>query len=72
MCFRSFGGFADDDRWVKEATNLAAALEKDQKSDFIQAYYYTAGYDSPFKLFNRTNEVWFVKSTSETNVDAVQ
>ena len=60
--FSSFGGFADDDSWAAEAGKLALALQKDQKSDFVQDFYYTAGYDSPSKLFNRTNEVWFVKT----------
>lgn len=27
--------------------------------------YYTAGYDPPFKLFGRRNEIWFVKKAEK-------
>lgn len=55
---RSFGGFADDDQFLNEARALSGLLkERKVHEDF----YFTAGYDSPFKLFNRTNEVWLVK-----------
>ena len=36
--FSSFGGFADDDSWAAEAGKLALALQKDQKSDFVQDF----------------------------------
>ena len=55
---RSFGGFADGDTYLNEAKDLSSKL-KDRKVH--EEFYFTAGYDSPFKLFNRTNEVWFVK-----------
>ncbi len=56
---RTFGGRAEDEHYIKEADNLVKALGDAQ--DLTQEYYYTAGYDSPFKLFNRRNEVWFIK-----------
>lgn len=56
---RTFGGFANDDNWIKQADELGKALPKD--AQYIEDYYRTAGYDSPFKLFKRRNEVWFIK-----------
>ena len=53
-----FGGFADDEKYIDAARKLGESL-KDKP--FISETYYTAGYDSPYKLFNRLNEVWFVK-----------
>ena len=55
---RSFGGFADDNKFLTEAKDLSSKLNGRKVHE---EFYFTAGYDSPFKLFNRTNEVWFVK-----------
>ncbi|MBN3320328.1 HEBP2 protein, partial [Atractosteus spatula] len=55
---RSFGGFALESDW----TDNAQALEADLKAAGISydpVSYVAAGYDSPFRLFNRHNEVWF-------------
>ncbi|XP_052781542.1 heme-binding protein 2-like isoform X2 [Mya arenaria] len=54
----SFGGFASEEQWIDEARILS---EKLKDKSIHQEFYFTAGYDSPFKLFNRCNEVWFVK-----------
>ncbi|XP_013406655.1 heme-binding protein 2 [Lingula anatina] len=61
---RSFGGFANDDKWIDHSQALANSLQKNDEP-IAQDYYYTAGYDSPFKMFNRTNEVWFEKQKSQ-------
>jgi len=54
----SRGGFMNEEQWISEARDLSERLTaKPIRKD----YYFTAGYDSPFKLFNRTNEVWFLK-----------
>lgn len=66
MCcyhYRQFGGFTEDDTWIEQARNLANSLK--DKTDFEKDYYFTAGYDAPFKLFNRTNEVWFIKKANK-------
>jgi len=55
---RGFGGFAKEQQWIDEARELS---EKVNNKNIQQEFYFTAGYDSPFKLFNRLNEVWFVK-----------
>lgn len=55
---RSFPEFASKQKWLKEASALAKEL--DGKANYVKEYYYTAGYDSPFQLTNRHNEVWFI------------
>jgi len=55
---RSFGGFASMKDWIKEAAELAATLPSDAK--YVKDFYYTGGYDAPFTLFNRHNEIWFI------------
>uniref|UniRef100_A0A8C0QLS8 Heme-binding protein 2 n=1 Tax=Chelonoidis abingdonii TaxID=106734 RepID=A0A8C0QLS8_CHEAB len=57
---RSFGGFASPEKYAEEAQALARIL-KNVGQSFHEDFYYTAGYDSPFKLFNRHNEVWYFK-----------
>jgi len=54
-----FGGYAmEDSVWMKTAGQFANALGERAKS-LITDSYYTAGYDSPMKFFNRRNEVMF-------------
>ncbi|XP_013406732.1 heme-binding protein 2 [Lingula anatina] len=55
----SFGGFATETDDIQKAAKLAQIL-KDAGVSFYEDFYYTAGYDSPFKLLNRHNEVWFI------------
>jgi len=57
---RSFKGFAGQDEYLKEAATLAADLSNATISHHTD-FFYTAGYDSPFKPFNRHNEVWYFK-----------
>jgi len=62
IIYRQFSGFTRKFiAWQKEAVALGDALTKDGITDFETKYYFTAGYDAPFKLFNRHNEVWFLK-----------
>ncbi|NXT59308.1 HEBP2 protein, partial [Pluvianellus socialis] len=57
---RSFGGFASPEKYAEEAEVLARIL-RNRGQPFHEDFFYTAGYDSPFKLFNRHNEVWYFK-----------
>ncbi|XP_069497209.1 heme-binding protein 2-like [Ambystoma mexicanum] len=57
---RSFSGFTSVEKNTEEAQRLAQSLVRDGQC-FHEDFYYTAGYDSPFKLFNRHNEVWYFK-----------
>jgi len=55
---RRFGGFPfTHDHWEKEMKALEADLMFD-KHRYQQGQYYTAGYNSPWKLHHRRNEVW--------------
>jgi len=55
---RSYPGFSDEKKFLEEAEALAKALNSSQT--YQRSYYYTAGYDSPFTVFNRHNEIWFI------------
>ena len=55
---RSFGGFASMKDWISEAATLTKVLPDDAK--YVKDFYYTGGYDAPFTLFNRHNEIWFI------------
>jgi len=55
---RVYPGFTSQKRFIEEAQELAAALNSTQTYD--KSMYYLAGYDSPFHLFNRHNEIWFI------------
>ncbi|KAH3828000.1 hypothetical protein DPMN_129948 [Dreissena polymorpha] len=57
---RQFSGWAMDyPVWRDEAVKLGEALTKDGL-EFVTETWWTAGYDSPFKVLNRHNEVWFL------------
>ncbi|GFR77865.1 heme-binding protein 2-like [Elysia marginata] len=59
---RYFGGFAREADYVENAEVLGKALIRDSR-DFDASFFYTAGYDSPFKILFRHNEVWYVAKT---------
>eukprot|EP00057_Strongylocentrotus_purpuratus_P004551 XP_003728923.1 PREDICTED: heme-binding protein 2 [Strongylocentrotus purpuratus] len=61
---KKFGGNANDEKYMEEMKKFIPILEKDghQVKDDV---YYFAGYDSPFKLLNRRNEVWLVKDCED-------
>lgn len=58
-----FGGRPTIDDILKKADDLGDALEKDGKA-FTHDHFVSAGYDPPFKIFNRHNEVWFFAADS--------
>ena len=53
-----FGGFANDTQFREETQKL---LQKVGRSFVNTDFYFTAGYDSPYKMVNRRNEVWLLK-----------
>ncbi len=61
-CF--FAGHMEALRTVRgsraELLKLIESLKRDGMK-FKEAPFYRAGYDSPFKLTNRRNEVWLIK-----------
>jgi len=61
----TFGGYAMMDRtWIREAEKFKTKLKKTSNSINFSEFY-TAGYDSPWKFWNRTNEVMFEENSKE-------
>lgn len=62
---RTFGGYAkgffgNKNYWKTELESLKSALTRDGKK-FDSENFYTIGYDSPYKFYDRHNEVWVSK-----------
>ncbi|XP_028295576.1 heme-binding protein 2 isoform X2 [Gouania willdenowi] len=57
---RTFGGFANEAMRREELLKLVESLKRDGVEHVDQPFY-IAGYDSPFKLTNRRNEVWILQ-----------
>lgn len=53
----AFGGFAKEAKVIARASELVEKLDKAKKK-YVQGPYFEAGYDAPFRLINRHNEVW--------------
>eukprot|EP00775_Hariotina_reticulata_P004207 gene4207-4456_t len=54
---QSFGGFANAAEYKKQATQLMTKLDE-LDEPYNTQFWFTAGYDSPYTLTNRRNEVW--------------
>ncbi|XP_048210139.1 heme-binding protein 2 [Perognathus longimembris pacificus] len=57
---RSFDGFSSGQKNQEQLLTLASILREDGKV-FDEKVFYTAGYNSPFKLLDRNNEVWLIQ-----------
>ncbi|KAL8586443.1 hypothetical protein ACOMHN_050038 [Nucella lapillus] len=57
---KSFAGFATDDDNIQHVMSLYQTLSSDTKTaaSVDTKFYYTAGYDGPYRFDNRHNEVW--------------
>ena len=55
----SYSGFTSDDKLLQYATQLGTLLDRDGV-DYVKEHYFYCGYDPPYRLFNRHNEVWFL------------
>ena len=53
----SFGGFVNDQKVVQYASILRDALDVD-KIKYDNSHYFYAGYDPPYRLVSRHNEIW--------------
>ncbi|KAJ8356750.1 hypothetical protein SKAU_G00195440 [Synaphobranchus kaupii] len=56
----TYGGFTNEPKSGEQLLELVESLQRDGLT-LEEKHYYTAGYDSPFKLTNRLNEVWLFK-----------
>lgn len=61
---RTYGGFANEKSKREELQKLMESLRR-EGVPFVDKPFYAVGYDSPFKLFNRRNEVWVLRSLPE-------
>ncbi|XP_045917230.1 heme-binding protein 2 isoform X1 [Micropterus dolomieu] len=61
---RTYGGFSNENSKREELLKLMESLQRDGVQ-YIDKPYYAVGYDSPFKLTNRRNEVWVLKKEPE-------
>jgi len=70
-CFnacRTFGGFANDKVHMEEHTTLWNSLSEEDRNNVKKtAHYYLAGYDAPFKLLFRRNEIWMIVKNEDGN-----
>lgn len=62
---RRFGGYTNEDVITKEGKELGEIIRKNCETEVNFDQYYIVGYDPPFKLFGRRNEIWFVKKSDE-------
>ncbi|CAL4144098.1 unnamed protein product, partial [Meganyctiphanes norvegica] len=56
---REFPGFAHDVDFIHQAAELASDLQAAGEEDINMDTCYLVGYDAPFVIVNRKNEVWF-------------
>ncbi len=57
--FRTFGGYSDPEKVAAEHSNLLKSLnDEDKKKVQSDGPFYEAGYDAPYKRFDRRNEIW--------------
>ncbi|XP_026175105.1 heme-binding protein 2 [Mastacembelus armatus] len=61
---RTYGGYSNENMKREELLKLVESLQRDG-AQYIDHPYYVAGYDSPFKLTKRRNEVWVLKKEEE-------
>lgn len=61
---REFGGFAKDKDWQEQKEQLKQDLAgRDDYSQIDFDMYFRQGFDAPYKLWGRKNEVFFTKKT---------
>ena len=64
---RQFGGFAKGKDWFRESASLREDLKRDGVTDVDRSVFYAVAYNSPFRRFWRTNEVWIRKMLIKTS-----
>jgi len=65
---KQFGGYAmKDDVWLEAAEKFREEMA-DREAELMMDHFYTAGYDSPMKFWNRRNEVMFEKKNNEVDI----
>lgn len=62
LVYRQFGGYANEQVLAKERKDLVEAIKKNGETGVNFDRFYIVGYDPPFKLFGRRNEIWLLKT----------
>jgi hypothetical protein len=65
---RSFDGFSSGQKNQEQLLTLASILREEGK--VFDVVFYTAGYNSPFKLLNGNNEVWLIQKKEPSKENA--
>lgn len=65
----SYGGWQSEEKFTSHASELVATLHA-EGAPVDTDEYYAVGYDSPFRLLERHNEVWLLKSSGASDADA--
>lgn len=65
------GGFSSAAKERMKATELTKKLEA-AKEPFSTSVWYTAGYNSPYQLTNRHNEVWIPRTAAGSSAGAAE
>ncbi|XP_063884370.1 heme-binding protein 2-like isoform X2 [Scylla paramamosain] len=67
---RRFSGYMNDEVVAKELSALHQSIINNGEEEGVDfSRYYVAGYDPPFKLLGRRNEVWVVKKVNEKRLN---
>ena len=61
----SFGGYMNERDVIRRAATLVETL-KNKGISIVTEHYYASGYDSPFRLWGRHNEIWIMAKESVT------
>eukprot|EP00199_Chlamydomonas_sp_CCMP681_P005748 CAMPEP_0119102292 /NCGR_PEP_ID=MMETSP1180-20130426/1079_1 /TAXON_ID=3052 ORGANISM="Chlamydomonas cf sp, Strain CCMP681" /NCGR_SAMPLE_ID=MMETSP1180 /ASSEMBLY_ACC=CAM_ASM_000741 /LENGTH=226 /DNA_ID=CAMNT_0007086547 /DNA_START=24 /DNA_END=704 /DNA_ORIENTATION=- len=61
----SYAGYTSESKIVEKAADMLEQLDAVGAS-YDASYYYSAGYDAPFRILNRHNELW-VPATATTD-----
>ncbi|CAL4144097.1 unnamed protein product, partial [Meganyctiphanes norvegica] len=59
---RQFPGFAHDGDFIREADKLESDLRAAGEEDIDLETCYLVGYDGPYTIVDRRNEVWFTRN----------
>ncbi|KAF5840706.1 regulatory factor, effector binding domain-containing protein [Dunaliella salina] len=60
---RSYGGFSSEESIIEEAGRVISELDKAGEK-YETSTWFAAGYDAPFRLTDRHNEIWIPKVAS--------
>lgn len=62
---QSFGGYESNEKVAQHLAELKEKLAQENK-EYIKDCYYTAGYDPPYRIFGRHNEVWLQAAAAKS------